>query len=151
MAKLGQDQIILRYPWFQKFNPCFDWNTHTLKGDNTEIDTASYQTKLASIVRATELTAGDEEEDRKTIQTQIPEAYHKYKEVFSKWVSYHYPPKQEEDHAIILKEGAPDRIDCKIYCQTEEELEATRKFIEESLAKGYIVNLKSPYAAMLFY
>ena len=33
----------------------------------------------------------------------------------------------------------------------EEELEATRKFIEESLAKGYITDSKSPYAAALFY
>ena len=33
----------------------------------------------------------------------------------------------------------------------EEELEATRKFIEESLAKGYITDSKSLYAAALFY
>ena len=85
------------------------------------------------------------------MQVQIPEVYHKYWEVFSEQASYQYPPKQEEDHAIVLKEGAPDKIDCKIYHQTEEELEATCKFIEESLAKGYITNSKSPYAAALFY
>ena len=77
--------------------------------------------------------------------------YHKYWEVFSERASYQYPPKREEDHAIVLKEGAPDKIDCNIYCQTEEELEATRKFIEESLAKGYITDSKLPYAAALFY
>ena len=151
VANLGWDQMILGYPWFQKFNPQFDWNTHTLKGNEVKIDMAGYRNKLATSLQAVTLTEADEEEDKKSVQTQIPEAYHKYWEVFSKWASYHYPPKQEEDHAIILKEGVLDRIDCKIYCQTEEELEATHKFIEESLAKGYITNSKSPYAAALFY
>ena len=147
VANLGQDQMILGYPWFQKFNPHFEWNTHTLKGDIVEIDTASYQTKLATSLWATVLMKTDREEDEKTIQAQILEVYHKYLEVFSKQVSYQYPPKCEEDHAVVLNEGAPD----KIYCQMEEELEATCKFIEESLVKGYIVDSKSPYAAVLFY
>ena len=143
--------MILGYPWFQKFNPHFNWNTHTLKGDTIEIDTTRYRTKLATTLRVTTLTETENEEDRKAVQAQIPEAYHKYWEVFSEWASYCYPPKQEEDHTIVLKEGAPDRIDCKVYHQMEEELEATRKFIEESLVKGYIVNSKSPYATALFY
>ena len=146
MANLGWDQMILSYPWFQKFNPHFDWNTHTLKGD-----TVGYRTKLVTSLRVTTLTETDKEEDRKAIQSQIPEAYHKYWEVFSEQASYHYLPKREEAHAIVLKEGAPDRINCKVYHQTEEELEATCKFIEESLAKGYIVNSKLPYATALFY
>ena len=151
VANLGRDRMILGYPWFQKFNPQFDWNTHTLRGDEVEIDTAGYRNKLATSLRTITLTEADKEEDRKSVQAQIPEAYHKYWEVFSERASYRYPPKREEDHAIVLKEGAPDKIDCKIYRQTEEELEATRKFIEESLAKGYITDSKSPYAATLFY
>ena len=42
VANLGRDRMILGYPWFQKFNPQFDWDTHTLKGDKVEIDTAGY-------------------------------------------------------------------------------------------------------------
>ena len=151
VANLGWDRMILRYPWFQKFNPQFDWNTHTLKGDEVEIDTAGYRTKLVTSLQAVTLTEADREEDKKSVQAQIPEAYHKYWEVFSERASYWYPPKQEEDHAIILKEGAPNKIDCKIYRQMEEELEATHKFIEESLAKGYITDSKSLYTAALFY
>ena len=64
VANLGQDRMILGYPWFQKFNPQFDWNTHTLKGDEVEIDTAGYQTKLATSLRAVTLTDADKEEDR---------------------------------------------------------------------------------------
>ena len=51
----------------------------------------------------------------------------------------------------MLKEGAPATIDCKVYRQTETELEATRNFIQDSLAKGYITDSKSPYASGLFY
>ena len=102
-------------------------------------------------LRAVDLTKEAMEEERKTIQNQIPEAYHKYWEVFSERASYRFPPEREEDHAIILKDGAPDKIDCKIYQQTAEELEATRQFITESLAKGYITDSKSPYTSALFY
>ena len=53
-----------------------------------------------------ELTKDDVEEERRTIQGQIPTAYHQCWEVFSKWASYRFPPEREEDHAIKLKEGA---------------------------------------------
>ena len=56
--------MILGYPWFQKFNPQFDWNTHTLKGEEVEIDTVGYQTKLATSLQAVTLTDADKEEDR---------------------------------------------------------------------------------------
>ena len=92
--------MILGYPWFQKFNPQFDWNTHTLKGNEVEIDMAGYRTKLATSLRAVTLTEADKEEDRKSVQAQIPEAYHKYWEVFSERASYRYPPKREEDHVL---------------------------------------------------
>ena len=42
MANLGWDCVILGYPWFKKFNPSFNWDTNTLKGDTVEIDTAGY-------------------------------------------------------------------------------------------------------------
>ena len=102
-------------------------------------------------LHATVLTTGDKDVDRRTIQSQILVAYHKYWEVFSEQASYRFPPAQEEDHAIVLKVGAPDKINCKIYCQMSDELEATHQFIMESLVKGYITDSKSPYASALFY
>ena len=115
------------------------------------IDMAGYQTKLATTLRAVETTQEAAETEKKAILEQIPAAYHQYWEVFSERASYRFPPEWEEDHAIVLKEGAPDKIDCKIYQQTVEELEATRQFITESLAKGFITDSKSPYASALFY
>ena len=115
VANLGRDQLILGYPWFKKFNPDFNWKSNSLEGDAIEIDTAGYQNKLITKLRAVELTKGVMEEERVAIQQQIPAAYHQYWEVFSEQASYRFPPKREEDHAINLKEGAPDKIDCKIY------------------------------------
>ena len=71
--------------------------------------------------------------------------------MLSERASYRFPPQREEDHAITLVEGAPSTIDCRVYRQTEKELEATRQFITEALAKGYITDSKSPYASGLFY
>ena len=116
-----------------------------------EIDTAGYRTKIATTLRTADVTSESAETERKAILDQIPPVYQQYWEVFSKRASYRFPPEREEDHAIVLKEGAPDKIDCKIYRQTAEELEATRQFITESLAKGYITDSKSPYASALFY
>ena len=115
MANLGWDHLILGYPWFKKFNPSFNWDTNTLEGDTVEIDTAGYQTKVTSSLQTVKLTKEATEEERKVIQDQIPAAYHQYWEVFSEQASYRFPPEREEDHAIILKEGAADKIDCKIY------------------------------------
>ena len=42
ITNLGQDRIILGYPWFQKFNPHFDWTANTLEGDDVVIKTAGY-------------------------------------------------------------------------------------------------------------
>ena len=151
MANLGRDRLILGYLWFKRFNPNFNWNDNTLEGEAVEIDMAGYRTKIASRLQAVELTQESGEEEKKAILNQIPAAYHQYWEVFSEWASYWFPPEREEDHAIILKEGAPDKIDCKIYRQMAEELEATHQFITESLAKGYITDSKSPYASALFY
>ena len=147
VANLDQDCTILGYPWFKRFNPSFVWDSNSLLED---IDMARYYTKATTTLRAVELKP-EEVEDRKSIQSQIPKAYHKYWEVFSEQASYHFPPAHKEDHTITLKKGIPDKIDCKIYWQTEEELAAMQQFITESLAKGYITNSKSPYALALFY
>ena len=64
--------------------------------------------------------------------------------MFSEIAANCFPPACKEDHAIILKEGALATIDCKVYRQTETELEATRNFIQDSLSKGYITDSKSP-------
>ena len=83
VANLGRDRLILGYPWFQKFNPRFNWKTNTLEREEVEIDTAGYRTKLVSALRAVETTQESAETEKKAILEQIPAAYHQYWEVFS--------------------------------------------------------------------
>jgi hypothetical protein len=91
-----------------------------------------------------------EKEQTETLQL-IPSQYSKYWEVFSEKAARRFPPSCPDDHAITLKPGAPDVLDCKIYRQTDEELKVTREFINDSLAKGYIRESKSPYVSLMFY
>lgn len=86
-----------------------------LKGDNVKVDTAGYCPKQKSQIRATQLTPTDIKTERTEVQKLIPEQYHEHWEVFSELAANHFPPKREEDHAIVLKEGAPATIDCKVY------------------------------------
>ena len=99
VANLGRDRLILGYPWFQKFNPTFDWNTNTLQGDQVEIDTAGYRTKQKPKLRAIQLSAEAISEDQQEVQKLIPSRYHQHWEVFSEHASYRFPPQREEDHA----------------------------------------------------
>jgi hypothetical protein len=82
---------------------------------------------------------------------KIPEEYHQHWRVFDEELANRFPPARNEDHAITLKPGAPDVMDCKIYKQMEEELKTTRAFLLNHLKKGYINESKSPYVLPMFY
>jgi hypothetical protein len=62
-----------------------------------------------------------------------------------------FPPSREWDHAINLKPGAPDALDCKVYPMTRDEDMALEKFLDEMVAKGYICPSKSPYTSPFFF
>ena len=68
----------------------------------------------------------------------LPEEYDRHQVVFSEEAAKRFPPSRPEDHAIKLKPGAPAEINCKIYPLTKAELEATRKFLDDNLALGFI-------------
>jgi len=71
--------------------------------------------------------------------------------VFSEEAAQQFPPKQPWDHAIELKLGTPDVINCKIYPLTQAEDQALVAFLDEQLRKGYIRPSKSPYASPFFF
>ena len=88
VTNLGRDCLILGYPWFQKFNPNFNWETNTLMGDAIEVNMAGYRNKVTTKLRALELNKDAMEEERKAIQEQLPATYCQYWEVFSEQASY---------------------------------------------------------------
>jgi hypothetical protein len=138
--------MIFGHPWFKVFNPIVNWTTNTLSHDYS-METAGYQIqqKCEQVnIRTTIAHKSD-------VDPSIPTEYHRHWEVFDEEAAKRFPPARNEDHAITLKEGAPDVLDCKIYRQTAAEEEATRIFIKEHLNKGYIAPSNSPYASPLFY
>ena len=84
-------------------------------------------------------------------EVKVPKEYQRHWKVFSEEESHRFPPARPWDHAIELKEGAPEAINCKIIPTTMEEDEALKKFIKEQLEKGYIRKSKSPYASAFFF
>ncbi len=86
-----------------------------------------------------------------TTKIEVPEKYQQHARVFSEEAAQWFPPKWPWDHAIELKPGTPDVIDCKIYPLTQTEDQALVTFLNEQLKKGYIRPSKSPYASPFFF
>ena len=86
-----------------------------------------------------------------TIGAAVPPEYQKYTKVFSEEESKRHPPRRAWDHAIELKEGSPDAIDCKVYPLNQTEDVAVQEFVKNELEKGYIRISKSPYASPFFF
>jgi hypothetical protein len=84
-------------------------------------------------------------------EVQIPEQYKEFEEVFSEEAAKHFPPLRPEDHAIKLKPGALETINCKVYPLTATELEATKRFMEEHESKNYIQKMDSPWLTPWFF
>ena len=84
-------------------------------------------------------------------KVEVPKEYRRHSRVFSEEESHRFSPLQPWDHAIELKEGAPEAINCKIIPTMMEEDEVLKKFIKEQMEKGYIQKSKSPYASAFFF
>ena len=131
-TSLGEDQIIFSYPWLQTFNPQVDWK----KGKVTMPWPKAWAWQRSTTIATAE---------------QIPEEYLRHTKVFSEEEANRFPPKQEEDHAINLKENALAVLDCKIYLLSHDQDAKLTEFLGEHLHKGYIQESSSPYASPFFF
>ena len=177
VTDLGHEDLILGYPWLATFEPKFGWADGTI---DTEyllviVKSLNWETRLTktTISRGTVEPISNQgkmqiveelEEECFTISTRlaqearqyqqevkVPKEYQRHSKVYSEEESHRFPPSRPWDHAIELKEGAPEVINCKIIPTTKEEDEALKKFINEQLEKGYIRKSKSPYALAFFF
>ena len=106
----------------------------------------------AGFTLSTELAAkANESKAKRTFEEMVPEEYRKYTKVFSEVESQRLPEHQPWDHTIDLKEGAPETLKSKVYPMPINEQEALNQFLDENLAKGYIVPSKSPMASPVFF
>jgi hypothetical protein len=84
-------------------------------------------------------------------EAELPKEYQEFSWLFSDEAADRFPLSREWDHAIDLKPGAPDALDCKVYPMTRDEDTALEKFLDEMVGKGYIRPSKSPYASPFFF
>jgi len=93
---------------------------------------------------------GNDDKKGLTESELLPKQYHEYLDRFLKKTSERYPEPREWDHQILLDPGfVPKRI--SPYSLNPEQTRLAKTFIEENLAKGYIIPSKSPMASPLFF
>ncbi len=164
VTNIGNEDVILGYPWMAAFEPQFTWKNGVInekelpiilrsvnpfipgkdpiiariKGEDSRI-TATTSTELAIKVQ------------QYTKKVEVPTEYQQFAKVFSKQESKQFPPKRAWDHAIEFKKDAPDAVDCKVYPMNRIEDEAVQKFLRDELEKGYIHESKSPYTSSFFF
>ena len=162
VADIGEDDIILGYPFFEAANPDIDWAAGTLKG---EVILSSYEdweelpeedkgtwfhARIAKTTVAQQLAEKATDKKERTWQEQVPQKYHRHGQVFSEKASERFPGERHWDHAIDLKPDAPTSIDCRVYPLSPLEKEEQKKFLEANLRLQRIRRSKSPYASGFF-
>jgi len=91
----------------------------------------------------------DQEHNKEEVK--LPEQFKRHEPLFSDEKANAFPPARGEgDHKIELLETAPRSFNCKVYPMSQGEQETKDKFINENLAKGYIVLSDSPYGFSTF-
>ena len=177
VTDLGHEDLILGYPWLATFEPKFSWADGTIEVENLPmiVKSLNWETRLTkttiarmeavpmTVQQKMQIVEDLEEEcfmiSMRLVQeahqyqqeVKIPEEYQRHSKVFSEEESHRFPPSRPWDHAIKLKEGAPEAINCKIILTTREEDKVLKKFIKEQEEKGYIRKSKSPYASAFFF
>lgn len=81
----------------------------------------------------------------------IPEEYRRHTKVFSKEESYCLPEHKPWDHTIELKEDAPELLHARVFPISQQENEELGRFLDDALAKEYIVPSKSPMVSPVFF
>ena len=164
VAAIGEDDLILSYPFFESANPQVDWTNGLLKGnvvlsawdDWTQVLTEKGEDKtwthdqIAKITVAQQLAEEATEKTKRTWQELVPERYHRHGKVFSELASEQFPGERQWDHAIDLKSDTPTSIDCKVYPLAPKEKEEQRKFLKTNLRLKQICRSNSPYASSFF-
>jgi Retroviral aspartyl protease len=163
VTNLGQDRVILGYPWLCKFNPEIDWEEGRLIGEEVKLEEIGMawgeykkrqrQTKIRKTHFAQEwaIESREQQQQESVKMKGIPEEYQRHHKVFLDQQATRFPLSRPEDHAIKLIPGAPETINCKVYPLTLAEQEATRKFLEENEHLGYIEKTDSPWSSPWFF
>jgi hypothetical protein len=174
VSDIGREDAILGYPWLATFEPHFSWKHGAINTSHLPIILNSVNPHL---IQQGEMIATLRTEDKQDILNELthdctargastdmaidarseakevilPPEYQRFTSVFSEEELHRFPPTRAWDHAITLKNDAPEAINCKVYPMTSTEEKALDEFLDKQLAKGYIRPSISPYASSFFF
>ena len=159
VANIGEDDLILGYPFLEAAEPKIDWLNGRLEGNiiltgleewkqiNKDL---LFHERAAKVTMAQILAEKTVDTKKRTWQEIVPTRYHKFGKIFSEQASERFPEPRQWDHAIDLKPDAPTSIDCRVYPLSPKEKEEQRKFLAGNLRLKRIRRSKSPYASGFF-
>jgi len=138
LSDLGDNKVILGYPWFAAAQPKIDWARGWIAHDQLPIVIRSIDTAKArfSLRTATKITRTTTTTPRRS--DNVPPQYCDYREVFEQRKNRGIPPPRPWDHAIELKEGAPATLVSKTIRLSLAEQEELRHFLKDHLERGTI-------------
>jgi predicted aspartyl protease len=160
ITSLGQDRMILGYPWLHDYNPRVDWKEGKIEGEPLYVATANNDfwytlaKKLAKMVQINKASISQEWANWEKYHQEeviIPEEYKWHEAVFSEKGAKCFPPIHPEDMEIKLEADAPKTINCKTYNLAEEELKIIKEFLNDNLAKGFISQSDSAWSTPVLF
>ena len=172
VADIGNNEMILGYPFLVRTNPPTNWKEGKLYGsiaafapghksfsEGTESLCQEYETFIKQVdkdIRVKKTTISTQlaiqsKQEAKDWKEIVPPHYHSFRRVFSEEDCKRFPDSKPWDHAIDLLPNAPNTIDCKINPLPRPKQEAQDKFLAQNLAKKYIRRSKSLYTARQFF
>jgi hypothetical protein len=164
LSDLGDNKLILGYPWFAATAPKIDWKCGWLDPSQLPIILRSADAAKAKFVPQTRNVPRTRQEkdhiyiarvtighDDPSDTTSIPPHFQQFTKVFSEEASHQYPPAWLWDHAIELQDGAPASLPARLIKLSQPEQEEMRKFLKEHLDCGAICPSKSRYTVSFFF
>src|SRR5260370_16136607 len=165
LTELGEQKVILSYPWFAAAQPRIDWKRGWIDHAQLPVILHANNAKRAVFVprqrnvprekNPTNYFIGRVIFHPKAIPVapigEIPSKYQRHKKVFSKEESQRLPQHTIWDHAIELLPGAPASLPGRLLPLTQSEIIEAQKFVVEHLKRGTIRESWSPYAANFFF
>jgi hypothetical protein len=149
LTNLGDNQVILGYPWFASVQPWIDWAKGWIDYQQLPIilrtddaDKAVFATRIKGHKVIIRQAKTDE---------RIPHQYRMFADIFSDQELKKFPHKRPWDHKIELKPGAPTMLISETIKLSTREQEELKKFVNKHLEWGTIRRLKSPYATFFFF
>jgi hypothetical protein len=131
VADIGEDDLILGYPFLENFRPIIDWAKGKLKGSIKAWTVTKSQLRRTMV--AQQLAEKVTDKKQKMWEELVPKSYHHFGKVFSEQASERFPGKRRWDHAIDLKPDAPTSLNTRVYPLSPKEKEEQHKFVQANL------------------